>query len=131
MYQNQPLTLTGTLKTILPLEQGVGKASGKEWKKQAFVITILKGSYNQDVAFQLFNDRVAQLQGLQPGQNITVVFDPQSREYQGRWYTDLNALSVQQLQQQAVAPQQGYRQVPQQMAPQPQQGYQQSSPLPF
>lgn len=79
------------------------------------------------ICFQVFGaDKIASF-ALQVGQMVNVGFDISAREYQGRYYNQLNAWKVDHLdaQQQQVAPPQ--QQVAQQMPPQaaPQAGYQQ------
>jgi hypothetical protein len=42
----------------------------------------------------LWGDKTEQINGLQPGEDVKISFDPESREYNGRWYTDLRAWKV-------------------------------------
>lgn len=109
------LIVQGVITHVLPEENGVGKASGKEWKKQTAVLQTQE-QYPKYVAFDMFNNRIVP---LQVGQSVQVQISVESREYQGKWYSNVNAI--------AVAPVQGGMgmQMPQQdVFAQPMQGYQ-------
>lgn len=109
------LIVQGVITHVLPEESGVGKASGKEWKKQTAVLQTQE-QYPKYVAFDMFNNRIVP---LQVGQSVQVQISVESREYQGKWYSNVNAI--------AVAPVQGGMgmQMPQQdVFAQPMQGYQ-------
>lgn len=87
------MEIQGKIIHILPLQSGIGKASGKEWKKQEFVLETLDGQYARKVCFSMWGDLIDRTQ-LQVGEDVTVQIDVESREYQGRWYTDVKAWRV-------------------------------------
>lgn len=87
------MEIQGKIIHVLPLQSGVGKASGKEWKKQEFVLETLDGQYARKVCFTMWGDLIDRT-GLQVGEDVTVQIDIESREYQGRWYTDVKAWRV-------------------------------------
>ena len=90
------LRIEGQLKSILPIEKGTSKA-GKEWQKQSFVIDT-GDEYNPDVCFQLFGDKkVKLLEGIQTNSKVEVLFNVSSREYNGRYFHNLDAWSVKDL----------------------------------
>lgn len=78
-------------KIILALEEtsGVSKA-GKPWKKREYVMETTGGNFPQKIHFNFFGDRADQYI-LHPGQEIKLSFDINSREFNGRWYTDISA----------------------------------------
>lgn len=87
------MEVTGKIIAILPAQGGTSKSSGKEWKKQEYVLET-HDQYPKRICFQLFGaDRISQA-AIQPGEELTVSFDIDSREYQGRWYTSINAWKV-------------------------------------
>ena len=67
---------------------GVSKA-GNQWKKQEYVLETLD-SYPKKVKFDFFGDRADQYP-LEVGDVITLSYDIESREFNGRWYTDIRA----------------------------------------
>lgn len=86
------MEITGKIIAVLPEQGGVSK-TGNEWKKQEYVLETQE-QYPKKVCFQLFGaDRIAQA-AIQSGEMITVHFDIDSREYQGRWFTNINAWKV-------------------------------------
>lgn len=83
----------GKIIEVLPVRSGVSKNSGSEWKVQQYVIES-HGEYPRKMCFEVFGaDRISQF-NIQPGEELTVSFDIESREYQGRWYTNINAWKV-------------------------------------
>lgn len=110
------LNVTGRVLQILPLQQGTSKA-GNPWQKQEFVLE-QGGQYPRKVCISLFGDNVAKIP--QVGQDVMVSVDIESREFNGRWYTEIKAWNIVQAgaQQAAPAPQPTYQ------PPQPQPDYQ-------
>ena len=87
------LAITGKLVKTLDVESGTSKA-GKEWKKQSFVIDT-GAQYNPEVCFSLFGeDKIAMLNGIQPGTEIEVSFNLSSREYNGKYYHNIDAWRI-------------------------------------
>lgn len=86
--------LTGTVKQILPTEKGISKA-GKEWQKNAIVLTT-QGEYPKDVSFTGMGTIVPLIENMRVGQMITVHYNLESREYNGKWYTDAKAWKIEQ-----------------------------------
>jgi len=86
------LEITGKVEQVLPLESGEGKNG--PWKKQHFVIEYMDGNYAKKLCFSLWGDKTSALQDIQPGTEIKVSFNVESREYNQRWYTDAKAWRV-------------------------------------
>lgn len=89
------LKIAGKIIEVGPIESGIGKASGKEWTKQQFVIETVNDSFPRNVAFSLFNDRIQQNQSA-IGDVITISFDVESRKFKDKWYTDIRVWRVEQ-----------------------------------
>lgn len=114
------MEIQGRLVTILPEQSGVSKA-GNNWSKIEFVIETTE-TYPRKVCFTLMGEKINEIKKVQLNDLITVSFDIESREYEGRWYTSLRAWKVDNapVQQYGAMPMQpGYQQP---MYP-PQQGY--------
>ena len=86
------MELIGKIIQILPLQEGVSKA-GNPWKKQEYILETLGTQYPRKVCFNLFGDNVDKFP-MQVGQDVTVSIDIESREFNGRWYTDVRAWNV-------------------------------------
>ena len=124
----------GIITNVLPVQSGIGKSSGKEWNKQTAVLQTSE-QYPKSIAFDMFNDRIIP---LQVGQAVHVQISLESREYNGRWFTNVNAVSVEQAAPVGAPQQMPYPQAPVQapqqtfqQAPQQAQALQVNNDLPF
>jgi hypothetical protein len=87
------LSITGEIVQILEAENGTSKA-GKEWQKQSFVINT-GSEFNPEVCFSLFGaEKMAMLNNLKGGQSVEVLFNVSSREFNGRYYHNLDAWKI-------------------------------------
>ena len=76
------------------IENGVSKA-GKQWVKLNFVIKC-KGNFPREVAFTLFNDmeKINMINDTSIGTDLSVQYSPESRLYNGKYYTNLKAWKI-------------------------------------
>ena len=81
------MEIKGTIIAVLPEVSGVSK-SGNAWKKREYVLENTEGQFPRKVAFTCFGDNADKIQ-LSVGQVVTMYFDIESREWQGRWFTDI------------------------------------------
>ncbi|MEM7762643.1 MAG: DUF3127 domain-containing protein [Pseudomonadota bacterium] len=84
------MELTGKITHALPEKSGT--SSRGEWRKQEYVIEI-PGDYPKQVCFMVWGDKIDQF-SIREGESLTVHFDLESREYNGRWYTDVKAWRI-------------------------------------
>lgn len=64
------------------------------FQTREFVIEISAGNYPEFVKFQLTQDRCAVVEPYNEGDRIRVFFDLRGREWQGKYFTNLNAWKV-------------------------------------
>ena len=114
------MNISGKVVQVLPIQTGTSKA-GKQWQKQEFVLE-QGGQYPRKVCISLFGDNVAKIP--QVGQDVMVSVDIDSREFNGRWYTEIKAWNIVQTGAQPAAP------APQQVAPAPAAAPAQPQPAP-
>lgn len=89
------MEIEGTIVFDLPMQEGVSRA-GKPWKKKEWVLE-QQGMYPRKVKFTVFGEtRVAEM-NFEVGKAYRVSVDLESREFNGRWYTDVNAYAMQPL----------------------------------
>ena len=87
------LTIKGNLVKILDATGGTSKA-GKEWSKQEFVINT-GDQFNPEVCFTLFgDDKISLIKDIAEGQELTVHFNLSSRDFQGKYYHNLDAWKI-------------------------------------
>ena len=80
--------IEGTLHKIFDIE-----SKSSSFQTRDFVITT-EGTYPQFVKFQLTQDKCGIIDGCQEGEKIKVSFDLRGREWQGKYFTNLNAWKV-------------------------------------
>lgn len=84
------MELTAKLIQLLPAQTGTGKNG--EWKKQDIIVET-NSQYPKKVCISVWGDKINTSQ-LQIGQSLNISFDVESREYNGRWYTDVKAWKI-------------------------------------
>lgn len=94
------MEIKGKINRILQPSSGISK-SGNEWKKQEFVIETSGDQFPKQICFTLFNDKLNLLDGLQPGLEVNVSFSIESREFNGKWYHNINAWKIDRVNQEA------------------------------
>lgn len=85
------MEIKGKIIAALP-EQGGTSRAGNAWRKREYVLETQE-TYPKKVCFNLFGDRIDQYP-MTVGEEVTVSFDLESREFNGRWYTDVRAYRV-------------------------------------
>ncbi len=82
-------------KIIRKLNVQSGTSARGEWSKQEFIVEYQEGNYPSQVCLSVWGaDRVKDLEKYQIGDKVKVSFNANSREYNGRWYTDLRAWKI-------------------------------------
>lgn len=101
------MQITGNIVVVCPIKSGVSQ-QGKEWQSLDFVVEI-PGQYPKRVVLNIFGqDKINQFNPQVGEQNVTVDFDIDAHEYQGRFYNQVRAWNITRLGQQG-----GYQQPPQ------------------
>ena len=123
--------ISGQIIAVLPTRSGTS-AKGTVWSSQTAVIET-REQYPKKVAFDVFGaDRITQF-NLQVGEYVTVSYDIDAHEYQGRWFNAVRAWNVvranQATQQPPQPPVNAQPQAP--FPPQQQTAQQDESGLPF
>lgn len=96
------MEITGKIIAVLPERGGVSQRTGTEWKVQEYVLETME-QYPKRVCFDVFGaDKIANF-AIKVGDNLTVSFDVDAREYQGRWYNSIRAWKVERVAEQAAA----------------------------
>lgn len=95
------IQLSGTVTHILPLQSGVSKSSGKEWKKQSYVLLVDGGQYPRSVTFDIVGEERIKNSAIQLNEQITVHIDINCNEWQGKFYNSITCWRVERGVQQA------------------------------
>ena len=82
------LELEGTIRQKMGVQSGTS-ARG-QWAKQEFVVDFPDGNFTSQACFTAWGqDKVQELDKYQVGDRVKVSFNLKSREFNGRWYNDL------------------------------------------
>ena len=85
------MEISGKIIKALPLQSGQGKNG--PWKKQDFILEIPSEKFPKKVCLTVWGDNIDKF-NMREGNNITASIDVESREYNGKWYTDVKAWKV-------------------------------------
>jgi hypothetical protein len=84
------MELKGRVIQLLALQSGMGKKG--QWRKQEFIVET-QSQYPKKVCLSIWGDKIDQF-GITEGDEVNVSVDLESREYNGRWYTEARAWKV-------------------------------------
>ena len=81
--------LTGKIKIIQE-----AKTFDSGFTKREMVVVVEEGKYPQEINIEFVQDKVGLLDDLQTGQEVTVTFDIRGREYNGRYFNNLQGWKI-------------------------------------
>ena len=84
------MEIRGKIIEILPEKSG--QSANGEWRKQEYVLET-ESNYPKKICFMAWGDKIGEFD-LKQGESVEVSVDLESREYNGRWYTDVKAWKV-------------------------------------
>lgn len=84
------MELEGKIIQINPVQSGEGRNG--TWKKQEYIVET-KSQYPKKVCVTIWGDKIDQFE-LKQDEDVTLSIELESREYNGRWYTDVRAWRV-------------------------------------
>ncbi|MFO7826149.1 MAG: DUF3127 domain-containing protein [Cyclobacterium sp.] len=79
-------------KIIQVLEEQSGNGRNGTWRKRDYIMET-PGQYPKKVCLTVWGDKIDQF-NIQEGSDITASIEVESREYNGRWYTDVKVWRV-------------------------------------
>ena len=88
-----------------------GTSARGAWRKQELIIETIE-QYPKQVCLVCWGDRVAEAQNFTPGQTIKAQISIESREFNGKWYTDVRPFRFDLEAPQQAMPQQQYQAQP-------------------
>ena len=84
------MEIKGRIVELLPLKSG--QSANGEWRKQEYILET-DSNYPKKICFMAWGDKIDQF-NIKQDENVEVSVDLESREYNGRWYTDVKAWKV-------------------------------------
>lgn len=85
------MDISGAIFKINSIQTGEGKNG--TWQKQEFIIDT-DDQFSKKVCLQIWGDKTGILKSLKEGDKVNVSFNAESREFNGKWYTDLRAWKI-------------------------------------
>lgn len=89
------MDIVGKIIQVLPMQQGTSQRTGNPWSLQSYVLETIE-SYPKKVCFEVFGEDRIKANPCNIDDVVTVSFDLESREFNGRWYTSVRAWKIQQ-----------------------------------
>lgn len=100
MKINKIAPFEGELVWLGEMRQGRTQR-GKDWQSIDFVIKYSDGQYEHQLCFNAFgSEKVALLMAAPMGSRLRVEWEPESHEYNGKWYTKASAIEIKVVDQQ-------------------------------
>ena len=87
------MEITGKIIAVLPANSGTSARTGNPWMSQTYVIET-QGQYPKKLAFDVFGEERIKQFNIKQGDDITVSFDIDAHEYNGRWFNQIRAFNV-------------------------------------
>ena len=95
------MEVTGKIIQKLEPQSGTSKA-GNAWTKQEYVLETIE-NFPKKIFFDFFGERANQYP-LEVGDTVTLSFDIESREWNGKWFTSIRGWKAEKTDAQAAAP---------------------------
>ena len=96
------MEIKGKLISKLERETGVSK-TGKTWEKQSILVE-QDVDYNKEVAISFFGDKIKKIRDIEIGSDVSVSINLSSREYNGKYFHNIDGWFIAKLGQETVAP---------------------------
>lgn len=92
-------------RIVRKLNVQTGTSARGAWAKQEFIFEYKEGNYPSQVCMNVWGeDKVKELERYQVNDHVKISFNLSSREYNGRWYTDVRAWRIEPVGQSAPGP---------------------------
>ena len=97
------MEIKGKLVQKLERETGVSK-TGKTWEKQSIMVEQAGTDYNKEVVISFFGDKIKSIRDIEVGSDVSVSINLSSREYNGRYYHNIDGWFIAKMGEETVAP---------------------------
>ena len=89
------MEITGILVKKVGEREGVSQRNGMPWKNGEYLVEI-PGQYPRHVNFSVKDGQVGRIARFDSlvGKTVTVSFDIDAHEHEGRWYNEINAWGI-------------------------------------
>lgn len=81
--------LNGTVKLLQDIQ-----TFDSGFRKREIVVTVQDGDYSQDISIGFLQDKISLLEDIEVGQEVNIAFNITGREYNGRYFNNLNGWKI-------------------------------------
>ena len=106
---------TGKIVAVMPIRGGISQRTGNQWASQSFVLET-QDQYPKHIPFDVFGAEKISTYNIQMGDELTIQFDVDGREWEGKWFPKITCFGVKRTVQQTAPAPQSYAKQPQQEA---------------
>lgn len=119
------MEISGKIIHVLPVSSGISQRTGNKWTKQTYVLETQE-QYPKKIPFEVFGEERINNFAIKHGETITISFDIDANEWNGKWFAKVSCFKVKRDGQQqsaqpapAAQPSQQYAAAPPQPSPAP------------
>ena len=89
------MEITGILVKQTAVREGVSQRNGNPWKIAEYLVEV-PGQYPRHVVFRVSDGQVGRIARFDSliGKMVTVSFDIDAHEHEGKWYNEINAWGI-------------------------------------
>lgn len=87
------MEVTGKIIAVMPAQSGTSKRTGQTWMSQQYVLEV-PGMYPKRMVFEVFGEDRIKKFNVQQGQEVTVSFEIDAHEFNGRWFNEVRSWDV-------------------------------------
>lgn len=92
------MEIHGKILLVLEERSGTSPRTGNNWRCGQYVLETIE-QYPKKMLFEVFGDDKIQSMNIKAGEELTVFFDVDAREYNGKWYNQIRAWKVERTKQ--------------------------------
>ena len=87
------MEIKGRILAVLEERSGTSQRTGNNWRCGQYVLETIE-QYPKKMLFEVFGEDKIHSMYIQMGEELTVFFDVDAREYNGKWYNQIRAWKV-------------------------------------
>ena len=87
------MEIKGKILAVLEEKSGTSQRTGNNWRCGQYVLETIE-QYPKKILFEVFGEEKIHSMNIHIGEELTVFFDVDAREYNGKWYNQIRAWKV-------------------------------------
>jgi hypothetical protein len=87
------MEIKGRILAVLEEKSGTSQRTGNNWRCGQYVLETIE-QYPKKILFEVFGEEKIHSMNIHIGEELTVFFNVDAREYNGKWYNQIRAWKV-------------------------------------